>query len=209
MSSIHEAFPLKEFSFGMGYVANYKKALELLENGADPNELNEEGFNLLHLIGKCWDGRGIEELLDFFEYMPQVIDKALPLMKGKGINQKLKPNEEYEAKYKNSDLWSSYRWYGECTPLHFAVSGGYEAKGYAHSKTQKDIPHYKIKTMTWGEIDKKCKEYYEMFIKKLLTFGADKNIKNSMGENALESIGDTRTKISEQNKIKKILDKYQ
>lgn len=206
MSSIHDAFPLEKFHFGLGRVANYKKALELLDAGADPNEVNEDGLNLLHLIAECWRGRGAEQLVDFMEYMPQVLEKALPLMKDKGVNQQLKSSEEYKNSEctllrNNSDLLA------KCTPLHLAVSGP-ESKAYAHYKTARDMPHHQIPSMTHGEIDKKCKAYYEMFIIKLLDWGADRNIKNGFGEDALAYIGSNRSKISEQNKVKKLLDKY-
>jgi len=204
MSSIHDAFPLEKFPFGHDHVANYKKALELLEAGADPNEVNRDGLNLLHLIAHCWRGRNEERLLDFLEYMPQVLEKALPLMKDTGINQKLKSAEEYkDHENRNYGIW-----YAGCTPLHLAVENP-AGKAYAHHPTaQVNAPHYKIPTMTYGEIDKKCKAYYEMFIIKLLNWGADINIKSERGEDALEHIGSTRTKVSEQNRVKKLFDKY-
>jgi hypothetical protein len=209
MSSIHDAFPLEKkfYGTGLGYTGSYKKALELLNDGADPNELNFEGFNLLHVMGEYRRGRSDETLLEYFEYMPQVLEKALPLMKGKGINQKLMPTEEYvklKTKTVEDGIYSGL--YAGCTPLHFAT-GQFDSAGFPHTKSNSSITHHKLK-ITYGELDKKIKEYTELFLKKLLAWGADKNMKNDRGWDAFEYIGETRSKVSIQNKVKKLLDKY-
>ena len=203
MSSIHEAFPLKRFGYGWGLLGNYKKALELLDAGADPNELNPHGFNLLHVIGKYRHGVTDEDLLDYLEYMPQVLEKALPLMKDKGVNQQLKSKEEYKSLEDNIYL----NWYAGCAPLHLAI-GGMDGMAYVHYKAQRDNLHYKIKTMTYGEVDKKCRQYREMFLTKLLVFGADKTITDASGREAYEYAEESLSDASSKKPVKKILDKF-
>ena len=98
MGSIHEAFLLQKHPMGhMTYTYNYKMALELLNNVADPDELNSDGMNILHLIGQIGrvpdyfkeDYKNMQEypLRDYFENMPLVLGKAL--IKIKMINVKL------------------------------------------------------------------------------------------------------------------------
>jgi ankyrin repeat protein len=190
-----------EYGSCWSYDKNYKKAFELLEAGADPNELNNDGFNLLHLIACYRRCRSEGELLDYFEYMPKILEKALPLMKDKGINQKLKPE------YKELEASAIINWSAGCTPLHLAISG-MDGRGYAYYKTLKDDPRHEIRTMTLEEVEKKCEEYREMFLTKLLEYGADKTIKDEKGRDAYQYVEESIEKASYKDSVKKILDRH-
>jgi ankyrin repeat protein len=198
MRSIHEAFLLQKIEYGScwSYNKNYKKAFELLEAGADPNEPNNQGFNLLHVIASYRRCRSEGELLDYFEYMPKILEKALPRMKDKGINQKLESKEEYKELGRAG-----------CTPLHLAISG-MDGRGYAYYKTLKDDPRHEIRTMTLEEVEKKCEECREMFLTKLLEYGADKTIKDENGWDVYQYVEEYIQNASYKNSIKRILDNY-
>jgi ankyrin repeat protein len=204
MCSIHEAFLLRKIEYGScwSYDKNYKKAFELLEAGADPNELNNQGFNLLHLIASYRRCRSEGEFLDYFEHMPKILEKALPLMKDRGINQKLKSKEEY----KELEASGIINWCAGCTPLHLAISG-MDGRGYGYYKTLKDDPRHEIRTMTLEEVEKKCEEYREMFLTKLLVYGADKTIKDENGWDAYQYVEKYIEKASYKNSVNRILDK--
>ena len=198
MSSIHEAFLIQKHPTGtLLYTYNYEMAIALLNGGADPDELNEDGMNALHLICKIepikmyldlvkknYKNLANDPLQDYIENMIKVLEMVLS--KTKDVNKKVK--EDYS--YKKEPEWTNL--YEGNTALHFAI---YTFAGAFYDKK---------------DIEKQLFTCADLRLELLLKAGADKSIKNGRGWNANETVN---TYHNPQNatfkkRIQKILDKY-
>lgn len=175
MHSIHEAFLVEKHPMGhQFYTCNYKLALELLDKGADPDELNADGMNILHLIGEIGKGWNIQ---DYFENMPRVLEKALTTMKG--VNVRLPDDFSHKKRPEWESCWNNY--YPGNTPLHFAIHNYSSAFYGGYSSEDK-------------EIEKRSFACADLILESLLKAGADKTIKNKWGLDANGYLRNGRSK---------------
>lgn len=101
--SIHTAFPWATWGHGYHkFYPDYPKALELLEQGADPFEPNQFGMNLLHLLSN--EQALMSSNKNYKKYLPLLMEK-IPLTDA--WNNKV--NEDAPD-------------FGGYTPLHYAIN---------------------------------------------------------------------------------------